>query len=89
MTPAISVSRVACGQTKIKKKLTGGIRIALAQYRELAAFAQFAVLTSTTPRASSSSRGQRVTELMKAEAVRADVGCRAVVFRSTRSTRVT
>src|SRR3546814_2359810 len=39
----ISVSRVGgAAQTKIMKKLSGGIRIALAQYRELAAFAQFA-----------------------------------------------
>ena len=43
MNPGISVSRVGgAAQTKIIKKLGGGIRIALAQYRELAAFAAFA-----------------------------------------------
>ncbi len=61
----ISVSRVGgAAQTKIMKKLSGGIRIALAQYRELAAFAQFASdLDDATRR--QLERGQRVTELMK------------------------
>jgi F-type H+/Na+-transporting ATPase subunit alpha len=61
----ISVSRVGgAAQTKIMKKLSGGIRIALAQYRELAAFAQFASdLDEATRR--QLDRGQRVTELMK------------------------
>lgn len=61
----ISVSRVGgSAQTKIMKKLSGGIRIALAQYRELAAFAQFASdLDDATRR--QLERGQRVTELMK------------------------
>src|SRR5690554_1062148 len=61
----ISVSRVGgAAQTKIIKKLSGGIRIALAQYRELAAFAQFASdLDDATRR--QLERGQRVTELMK------------------------
>jgi F-type H+-transporting ATPase subunit alpha len=61
----LSVSRVGgAAQTKIVKKLGGGIRLALAQYRELAAFAQFASdLDETTRR--QLQRGQRVMELMK------------------------
>ena len=61
----ISVSRVGgAAQTKIIKKLSGGIRIALAQYRELAAFAQFASDLDDATR-KQLERGQRVTELMK------------------------
>ncbi|MFB9067494.1 F0F1 ATP synthase subunit alpha [Pseudofulvimonas gallinarii] len=61
----ISVSRVGgAAQTTIMKKLSGGIRIALAQYRELAAFAQFASDLDETTR-KQLERGQRVTELMK------------------------
>jgi F-type H+/Na+-transporting ATPase subunit alpha len=61
----LSVSRVGgAAQTKIIKKLGGGVRLALAQYRELAAFAQFASdLDAATRR--QLERGQRVTELMK------------------------
>ena len=61
----LSVSRVGgAAQTKIIKKLGGGVRLALAQYRELAAFAQFASdLDETTRR--QLDRGQRVMELMK------------------------
>jgi F-type H+/Na+-transporting ATPase subunit alpha len=61
----LSVSRVGgAAQTQIIKKLGGGIRLALAQYRELAAFSQFASdLDETTRR--QLERGQRVTELMK------------------------
>jgi F-type H+-transporting ATPase subunit alpha len=61
----LSVSRVGgSAQTKIIKKLGGGIRLALAQYRELAAFAQFASdLDEQTRR--QLERGQRVMELMK------------------------
>ena len=61
----LSVSRVGgAAQTKIIKKLGGGIRLALAQYRELAAFAQFASdLDEATRR--QLQRGQRVMELMK------------------------
>lgn len=61
----ISVSRVGgAAQTKIIKKLGGGIRLALAQYRELAAFAQFASdLDDATRR--QLERGKMVTELMK------------------------
>ena len=51
-------------KTKIMKKLSGGIRIALAQYRELAAFAQFASDLDDATR-KQLERGQRVTELMK------------------------
>ncbi|MDH5409181.1 MAG: F0F1 ATP synthase subunit alpha, partial [Gammaproteobacteria bacterium] len=61
----ISVSRVGgAAQTKIIRKLGGGIRLALAQYRELAAFAQFASDLDETTR-KQLERGQRVTELMK------------------------
>lgn len=63
--PGISVSRVGgAAQTKIMKKLSGGIRTALAQYRELAAFAQFSSdLDSATKK--QLDHGQKVTELMK------------------------
>ncbi len=65
MNAGISVSRVGgAAQTKIIKKLGGGIRLALAQYRELAAFAQFASDLDAATRAQLE-RGQRVTELMK------------------------
>ncbi|MCY1281702.1 ATP synthase subunit alpha [compost metagenome] len=61
----ISVSRVGgAAQTKIVKKLSGGIRTALAQYRELAAFAQFASDLDEATR-KQLDHGQRVTELMK------------------------
>ena len=61
----ISVSRVGgAAQTKIIKKLSGGVKLALAQYRELAAFAQFASDLDATTRAQLD-RGTRVTELMK------------------------
>jgi len=61
----LSVSRVGgAAQTKIIKKLGGGIRLDLAQYRELAAFAQFASDLDEATRAQIN-RGQRVTELMK------------------------
>jgi F-type H+-transporting ATPase subunit alpha len=61
----LSVSRVGgAAQTKIIKKLGGGVRLALAQYRELAAFSQFASdLDEATKK--QLDRGQRVTELMK------------------------
>lgn len=61
----LSVSRVGgAAQTKIIKKLGGGIRLALAQYRELAAFSQFASDLDDVTRAQLE-RGQRVMELMK------------------------
>ncbi|MFT5259055.1 MAG: F-type H+-transporting ATPase subunit alpha [Saprospiraceae bacterium] len=61
----LSVSRVGgAAQTKIIKKLGGGIRLALAQYRELAAFSQFASDLDEATRAQLS-RGQRAVELMK------------------------
>jgi F-type H+/Na+-transporting ATPase subunit alpha len=61
----LSVSRVGgAAQTKVIKKLGGGIRLALAQYRELAAFAQFASELDEATR-KQLERGQRVTELMK------------------------
>ncbi len=61
----LSVSRVGgSAQTKIIKKLGGGVRLALAQYRELAAFSQFASDLDESTR-KQLERGQRVTELMK------------------------
>jgi F-type H+-transporting ATPase subunit alpha len=61
----LSVSRVGgAAQTKIIKKLGGGIRLALAQYRELAAFSQFASDLDEATR-KQLERGERVTELMK------------------------
>jgi F-type H+-transporting ATPase subunit alpha len=61
----ISVSRVGgAAQTKVIKKLGGGVRLALAQYRELAAFAQFASDLDEATR-KQLERGRRVTELMK------------------------
>ena len=69
MRPAInagiSVSRVGgAAQTNIIKKLGGGVRLALAQYRELAAFSQFASDLDEATR-KQLERGPRVTELMK------------------------
>lgn len=61
----LSVSRVGgAAQTKIIKKLGGGVRLALAQYRELAAFSQFASDLDDATR-KQLEHGQRVTELMK------------------------
>lgn len=61
----LSVSRVGgAAQTPIIKKLGGGVRLALAQYRELAAFAQFASDLDEQTR-KQLERGQRVTEMMK------------------------
>jgi F-type H+-transporting ATPase subunit alpha len=61
----LSVSRVGgAAQTKIIKKLGGGVRLALAQYRELAAFSQFASDLDEQTR-KQLERGQRVMELMK------------------------
>ncbi|MCB0206821.1 MAG: F0F1 ATP synthase subunit alpha, partial [Anaerolineae bacterium] len=65
MNAGISVSRVGgAAQTKIMKKLSGGIRTALAQYRELAAFSQFASDLDEATK-SQLNHGERVTELMK------------------------
>ncbi len=61
----LSVSRVGgAAQTKVIKKLGGGVRLALAQYRELAAFSQFASDLDDATRAQLE-RGQRTMELMK------------------------
>ena len=63
--PGISVSRVGgAAQTKIIKKLSGGIRTALAQYRELAAFSQFSSDLDEATR-KQLNHGEKVTELMK------------------------
>jgi F-type H+-transporting ATPase subunit alpha len=61
----LSVSRVGgAAQTKIMKKLGGGVRLSLAQYRELAAFSQFASDLDEITR-KQLSKGQRFTEIMK------------------------
>jgi F-type H+-transporting ATPase subunit alpha len=61
----LSVSRVGgAAQTRIIKRLGGGVRLALAQYRELAAFAQFASDLDATTR-KQIDRGKRITEVMK------------------------
>jgi F-type H+-transporting ATPase subunit alpha len=61
----LSVSRVGgAAQTKVVKKVGGGVRLALAQYRELAAFSQFASDLDEATR-KQLQRGERVTELMK------------------------
>src|SRR5438309_8678095 len=65
MNAGISVSRVGgAAQTDIIKKLGGGIRLSLAQFRELAAFSQFASDLDEATR-KQLERGQRVTEVMK------------------------
>ncbi len=65
MNPGISVSRVGgAAQTPLIKKLGGGVRIALAQFRELEAFAQFASDLDDASR-EQLELGQKVTELMK------------------------
>ena len=65
INPGLSVSRVGgSAQTKIMKKLAGGVRTALAQYRELAAFSQFASdLDDATKQQLAS--GKAFTELLK------------------------
>ena len=65
MSPGISVSRVGgSAQVPFMKKISGGIKLALAQYRELAAFSQFASdLDDATRR--QLEHGRRVEELMK------------------------
>jgi F-type H+-transporting ATPase subunit alpha len=65
MNAGVSVSRVGgAAQTKIISKLSGGIKLALAQYRELAAFSQFASDLDDATR-KQLERGQRTQELMK------------------------
>ena len=65
MNAGISVSRVGgAAQTKLISKLSGGIKLSLAQFRELAAFSQFASDLDESTR-KQLERGQRVTELMK------------------------
>jgi F-type H+/Na+-transporting ATPase subunit alpha len=63
--PGLSVSRVGgAAQTKIVKKLGGGLRLALAQYRELEAFMQFASELDEITR-KQLDHGQRVVEILK------------------------
>ena len=65
MSPGISVSRVGgAAQVPFMKKISGGIKLALAQYRELAAFSQFASDLDEATR-TQLEHGQRVEELMK------------------------
>jgi|TARA_B110000263_G_C15293926_1_gene504656 F-type H+-transporting ATPase subunit alpha len=65
MNPGISVSRVGGdAQMKFMSKISGGIKLALAQFRELAAFSQFASdLDEATRR--QLEHGERISELMK------------------------
>ena len=86
MNAGISVSRVGgAAQTEIIKKLGGGIRLALAQYRELAAFSQFASDLDEATRKPARARRAR-DRADEAEAVLADVGRRdgAVALRRER-----
>lgn len=65
MSPGISVSRVGgAAQVPFMRKIAGGIKLALAQYRELAAFSQFASDLDTATR-KQLEHGKRITELMK------------------------
>ncbi len=65
INPGLSVSRVGgAAQTKLIRKLAGGIRITLAQFRELEAFSQFASDLDDATR-KQLERGQRVTEMLK------------------------
>jgi F-type H+-transporting ATPase subunit alpha len=65
MSPGISVSRVGgSAQTSFIKKISGGIKLALAQYRELAAFSQFASDLDEATR-KQLEHGRLITELMK------------------------
>lgn len=65
VNPGISVSRVgSAAQTTIIKKLSSGIRTALAQYQELAAFSQFSSDLDDTTR-KQLNHGQKITELLK------------------------
>ena len=89
MNAGISVSRVGgAAQTKIIKKLGGGIRLALAQYRELAAFAQFASDLDEATR-KQLERGAARHRADEAEAVRAAVGRRDGAVACSRSTTAT
>ena len=85
MNAGISVSRVGgAAQTKVIKKLGGGVRLALAQYRELAAFAQFASDLDEATR-KQLERGRRVTELMK-QLQYSPLSVALMAFRCTRRT---
>ena len=64
MTPDICIEVGGAAQTKLIKKLGGGVRLALAQYRELVAFSQFASDLDEQTR-KQLERGERVMELMK------------------------
>ena len=65
INPGISVSRVGgAAQTKIMKKLGGGVKLALAQFRELESFSQFASDLDDATR-EQLENGQRITELLK------------------------
>ena len=89
MNAGISVSRVGgAAQTDIIKKLGGGIRLALAQYRELAAFSQFASDLDEATR-KQLERGQRVTEVMKQKQYAPHVGRRDGAVDLSRSTTAT
>ncbi len=62
----ISVSRVgSAAQTKAMKKVAGKLKLAMAQYRELAAFAQFGTAELDKATKAQIDRGQRITEVLK------------------------
>ncbi|CAD83534.1 ATP synthase alpha subunit [Candidatus Blochmanniella floridana] len=81
INPGISVSRVGgSAQTKIMKVLSGGIRTALAQYRELAAFSQFSSELDNVTR-KQLQHGQKVTELLKQKQYSCmSVACQAIIL---------
>ena len=88
MNAGISVSRVGgAAQTGVIKKLGGGIRLALAQYRELAAFSQFASDLDEATRRQTRARRAR-DRAHEAEAVLADVGRRAGALHLRRQQRL-
>ena len=88
MNAGISVSRVGgAAQTGVIKKLGGGIRLALAQFRELAAFSQFASDLDEVTRALARARPAR-DRAHEAEAVRTDVGRRAGALHLRRQQRL-
>jgi F-type H+-transporting ATPase subunit alpha len=62
----LSVSRVgSSAQTRAMRKVAGRLRLELAQYRELAAFAQFGTAELDKATRSQLERGQRMTEVLK------------------------
>ena len=84
----LSVSRVgSAAQTKAMKKVAGSIKLELAQYREMAAFAQFGSdLDASTQQLLN--RGAKLTELIKTRSILSNDSCRASHFSFCRSKRI-